>query len=108
VIGTFGKGTILKTVFFLSFLNIFFCQVILFFCPVPINNEEIIDLSMRSSRKTKESKSMLHSYQRFRYEYKRDIAFKHSVMGLCKTHLSNNGSFDLVVLTLVILILLLK
>lgn len=71
----------------------------MFFCPVPINSDDIIELPIKPS--SKPSKPMLRNYQRFRYDFKRDIAFKHSVMGLCKTHLSNNGAYDLVVLTLV-------
>lgn len=39
-------------------------------------------------------------YQKFRYDLKREQAFKHSILGLAKTHLSNNGAYDLVVLTL--------
>jgi len=38
--------------------------------------------------------------QKFHYEKKRELPFKHSVMGLCKTLLTNNGAYDLVILTL--------
>jgi hypothetical protein len=38
--------------------------------------------------------------QKFCYEKRREFPFKHSVMGLCKTQLTGNGAYDLVVLTL--------
>ena len=74
VLGTFGK-------------------VVLFYCPLMVhsyNENTPYDLKSTSFR--------LNSY--FQYEFNRKILFKHSVMGLCQTHLSNNGACDLAVFTL--------
>lgn len=60
-----------------------FGKTVLFYSPLPVNSED------RFSR-----------HQKFHYEKKREIPFKHSVMGLCKTQLSGNGAYDLVILTL--------
>lgn len=71
VLGTFGK-------------------CILFYSPVPVNLDEASTVNKRLSTKN----------QKFYYEKKREFPFKHSVMGLCKTQLTGNGAYDLVVLTL--------
>lgn len=65
-----------------------FGKYILFYSPIPINLED-------SNHKNKSFRN-----QKFHYEKKREFPFKHSVMGLCKTQLSGNGAFDLVILTL--------
>jgi len=80
VLGTFGK-------------------VILFFCPVPISNENNININQQRQDSIKSS-SIKNSFQKFRYDFKREISFKHSIMGLCVGCLSNNSALDLVVCTL--------
>lgn len=65
-----------------------FGKCVLFYSPVPINLDD-------SGNKTRPFRS-----QKFHYEKKREFPFKHSVMGLCKTQLTGNGAFDLVILTL--------
>lgn len=72
VLGTFGK-------------------CVLFYSPVPVNLEE---------NNTSSGKKLSVRNQKFFYEKKREFPFKHSVMGLCKTQLTGNGAYDLVVLTL--------
>lgn len=42
----------------------------------------------------------LNNESKIKYEIKREITFKHSVMGLSPTHLSSNAAYDLVVMTL--------
>jgi hypothetical protein len=80
VLGTFGK-------------------VILFFCPMPISNENNININQQHQDSIKSS-SIKNSFQKFRYDFKREISFKHSIMGLCVGCLSNNSALDLVVCTL--------
>jgi hypothetical protein len=85
VLGTFGK-------------------MVLFFCPVLVNAEEIVD---KQATLTRDSES-LDDYDTnenpskliIGYELKREIQFKHSILGLAATLLSNNGAYDLVILTL--------
>jgi hypothetical protein len=38
--------------------------------------------------------------QKYVYEMKKELLFKHSIMGLCETFLSDNVALDLVVFTL--------
>jgi hypothetical protein len=96
VLGTFGK-------------------VLLFFClcgPSELNN-----FSGFTSQNSSESKPNLKKVQPneksnnnnnseekqaliYRYELKKEIPFKHSILGLELTKLSNNGAYDIVVLTL--------
>lgn len=81
-----------------------FGKIILFFCPTPLAEEQATDVPPASTltpstSDKKELKTKL-KYQKFRYELKRELAFKHSILGLAKTCLSYNGAYDLVVLTL--------
>ena len=63
-----------------------FGKAVLFYCPILSNNND-----------DENEPKLKQSYQ---YEFSKKILFKHSVMGLCRTNLSNNGACDLCVLTL--------
>jgi hypothetical protein len=84
VLGTFGKA-------------------ILFFCPV-INNNNNIDKYFEEQQEiinnstTREAKTPKQI--RVHYEIQRKIHFKHSILGLAQTMLTNSGAYDLVILTL--------
>lgn len=97
VLGTFGK-------------------VLLFFCPVPVITEDSdkqATLTQQTQCNTSNFESQesqikeqeliycfKKSRQKFNYELKREIPFKHSILGLSTSLISNNGALDLVVLTL--------
>lgn len=82
-----------------------FGRFVLFFCPTKTDNYETsggeglkshdlpIDVSESSNRRSS-------SRHVFTYEFKREIVFKHSVLGLLTGLVTNNGALDLVILTL--------
>ena len=78
--------------------------MVLFFCPVLLSGDEFVDKQATLTRDSEtlddydpnESTSKVF----IGYELKREIQFKHSILGLETTLLSNNGAYDLVILTL--------
>ena len=78
--------------------------MVLFFCPVLLSADEFVDKQATLTRDsetlddydTREPTSKVF----IGYELKREIQFKHSILGLAVTFLSNNGAYDLVILTL--------
>lgn len=99
VLGTFGKS-------------------VLFFCPTRssfdsgdieninkhltlTNNQTPTDPSDLSAKEESSySKRPSQGRYQFSYELKREITFKHSVLGLLTGLISNNGALDLIILTL--------
>lgn len=89
VLGTFGKS-------------------VLFFCPTRTSFEEVVDKqttltshNVDSSLSEEYKKSIsLSTRCQFVYELKREITFKHSILGLQVGLISNNGALDLIILTL--------
>jgi len=83
VLGTFGKN-------------------LLFFCPTYKFLDESFDYSMSKDNQatlTKKNKNRSIE-QKFVYELRKELLFKHSILGLCETYLSDNVALDLVVFTL--------
>ena len=91
VLGTFGK-------------------VACFFCPMLVDAlEQTVDELAASDGGEAASKTSSASSAKaffkpgaktFRYELKRELLFKHSILGLKASKLTGNGAFDLAVLTL--------
>lgn len=92
VLGTFGK-------------------VACFFCPMLVDAETAAaasadepgdggDASKTSSASSGKAGFFKPAVKTFRYELKRELLFKHAILGLQVCKLTNNGAYDLAVLTL--------
>ena len=85
--------------------NIFWLNKVLFFLPILINVEENVDKQATLTRNSETLDDGDHDTSKMcskciGYELRREIQFKHSILGLAATFLSNNGAYDLVILTL--------
>ena len=88
VLGTFGK-------------------VACFFCPMLVDVEQTTSDEPGDGAETSKTSSASSNKaffkpgaKTFRYELKRELLFKHSILGLKACKLTNNGAYDLAVLTL--------
>ena len=83
-----------------------FGKMVLFFCPVLVNTEDQVDRQATLTHTSEmfdnceQETSRITAGKTINYELKREIQFKHSILGLSPTLLSNNGAQDLVILTL--------
>lgn len=85
-----------------------FSRSVAFFCPTKTSSVDNSDcyefLKNQTSIQNESLVDQIESSRRLRcnisYELKREIVFKHSVLGLLTGLLSNNGAVDLIILTL--------